>query len=121
MDLPPGPGDVVPPPIASCAHRRLPSECIVDDDFYAKLRDARELDRAERRSEKRSKSVPMREPRATTFTPENESETDGDDPKRLSSKYTTEKFCSKTFSAKHNSRLAGIMSDNSDQKILDEP
>ena len=40
MDLPPGPEDIVPPPIASCAHRRLPYGCIVDDDFYAKLRDA---------------------------------------------------------------------------------
>ena len=40
---------------------------------------------------------------------------------RLNSKYTTEKFCPKTFSAKQNVRFAGIMSDNSDQKILDEP
>ena len=52
---------------------------------------------------------------------ESGSDTDGDDPKRLSPKFTSEKFCPKTFSAKRNVRFAGIMSDNSDQKILDEP
>ena len=83
MELPPGPEDVVPTPVASCAHRRLPYGSITDDDFYAKLREARELDRAERRTERRDRSGLTREPRATMSQTESGTDTDGDDPKRL--------------------------------------
>ena len=108
---PESPSDV--PVVASCAHRLLPYGCITDDYLYERLEDARarELDEYDSDCDSRSSCSSWQ----GSYRDQRE------DRKRLSAKFLTEKYCPMVTAAQRNPRVCGILSDNSDNRLLNDP
>ena len=96
--------------VASCAHRLLTYGCITDDDFYEKLEDARARDVVDYDSDGDSVS--------SCSSWHGSRQEHLDDPRRLHAKYLTEKYCPMVTAARRNPRVCRIMSDCSDNIML---
>ena len=99
--------------VASCAHRLLSYGCITDDDFYEQLEAARARDVVEYDSDCDSVS--------SCASWHGSRQEHIDDPHRLHAKYLSEKYCPMVTAARLNPRVCGIMSDSSDNILLNDP